>query len=179
MEEVASIGGITSRQVANNYNKEHKHVMECIRNIVKRNPELECHFILNLYLSDRGRSYPEYKIDNIGEEILNCKFIFNTRNARFEYKIYNELKDYFSKLQYKIINQYSVCDNKYRIDFYIPKLNLAIEYDEQSHKYKKHEDINREIEIHNEIGCKFIRIKEDMSVGEALGLISKCILKAA
>lgn len=47
--------------------------------------------------------------------------------------------------------QYYVCNNKYRIDFYFPLLNLAIEYDELYHKSQKEEDIIREYEIKREL----------------------------
>jgi very-short-patch-repair endonuclease len=56
--------------------------------------------------------------------------------------------------------QYSCCNNKYRIDFYEPTLKLAIEYDEEHHDYQQYEDNQRESEIHNELGCNFIRVKK-------------------
>jgi len=53
--------------------------------------------------------------------------------------------------------QYKV--NGYKIDGFIPELNLALEYDEKGHKSKsqKIEDSNREFDIKNEIGCDFLR----------------------
>lgn len=48
-------------------------------------------------------------------------------------------------LRYK--TQYCCCDNKYRIDFYFPKLNVAIEYDENYHKSQLDKDKKREYEI--------------------------------
>ena len=55
--------------------------------------------------------------------------------------------------QYKVLN--------YRIDFYLPDLNIAIEYDEKHHSYKKHKDANRQKEIENEIkNIEFIRVNE-------------------
>jgi very-short-patch-repair endonuclease len=48
----------------------------------------------------------------------------------------------------------------YWLDFYDPVINLAIEYDEVGHKYKKEKDMKRQKEIVNELGCKFIRINE-------------------
>ena len=107
------------------------------------------------------------------------KFKYNIRSQRLEYLFRNELEDFIFKLGYKLETQKPVLNNKYRIDFYIPALNLAIEYDEHEHRFKKQEDLDREFKIHNEIQCSFIRINQDMSVGEALGLISKYIIKAA
>lgn len=55
--------------------------------------------------------------------------------------------------QYKVLN--------YRIDFYLPYLNVAIEYDEKHHNSKKHKDAKRQKEIENEINnIEFIRVNE-------------------
>jgi len=48
----------------------------------------------------------------------------------------------------------------YWLDFYDPIINLAIEYDELGHKYKKEKDMKKQKEIVKELGCKFIRINE-------------------
>jgi very-short-patch-repair endonuclease len=48
----------------------------------------------------------------------------------------------------------------YWLDFYEPNINLVIEYDEISHKYKIEKDIKRQNEIISELDCKFIRISE-------------------
>ena len=48
----------------------------------------------------------------------------------------------------------------YWLDFYEPNINLAIEYDEIGHKYRIAQDIKKQKEIINELGCKFIRINE-------------------
>lgn len=50
----------------------------------------------------------------------------------------------------------------YWVDYYEPKLNLVIEYDEKYHERpaQKLRDIKRQEEIINLLKCKFIRIKE-------------------
>ncbi len=58
---------------------------------------------------------------------------------------------------YKILKQYRV--NDYKIDWYIPELNLAIEFDEKHHKRQKKEDIERQKYIEKKMGCKFLRYK--------------------
>jgi phage anti-repressor protein/very-short-patch-repair endonuclease len=59
----------------------------------------------------------------------------------------------------KIIPQYQVLN--YRIDFYLPEINLAIEYDEKAHESKTISDNKRELEIKKEHKfIKFIRVKE-------------------
>lgn len=59
---------------------------------------------------------------------------------------------------YTIIRQYIVLN--YRIDFYIPELNIAVEYDEPQHMTPEHKvaDALREAEIKRELGCTFIRV---------------------
>ena len=61
------------------------------------------------------------------------------------YEIINKAID--SVLKYE--TQYEVCNGKYRIDFYFPKLKIAIEYDEKYHESKsqKRKDKTREHEI--------------------------------
>ena len=63
-------------------------------------------------------------------------------------KIYSEIKQAIINLTtYK--QQYNVCNNKYRIDYYFPLLNKAVEYDENYHNSKEQieKDKQREYEI--------------------------------
>ena len=53
-------------------------------------------------------------------------------------------------------------ENLYRIDYYIPALNIAIEYDENNHNgysYCQHE--GRQINIEEQLNCRFIRVSDD------------------
>ena len=61
-----------------------------------------------------------------------------------------------------MIQQYLVCNQKYKIDLYFTKYNLAIECDEHGHKDRNPEyDYIRETEIKKEIDCKFMRFNPD------------------
>lgn len=65
-------------------------------------------------------------------------------------------------------------DNTYKIDYYIPSLNIAIEYDENGHKhysYEEHE--GRQKEIKNKLGCRFIRVTDDDSHSFNVGKVIK------
>lgn len=55
--------------------------------------------------------------------------------------------------QYKVL--------KYRIDGYDPESNTAYEIDEPQHNNKSHQtkDLQRQQEIEDVLGCKFVRIK--------------------
>jgi len=75
----------------------------------------------------------------------------------FEPFLFNLLGDEIILQQYKV--EIDINNMRY-IDFYLPSINLAIEYDEDKHfrPKNKEKDIIRENEIKNVIGCDFIRI---------------------
>jgi phage anti-repressor protein len=87
----------------------------------------------------------------------------------FEIKL-NEILDGISTIipQYKVLN--------YRIDFYLPELNVAIEYDEKHHNSKKKSDKDRQSEIENVLKCDFIRVAEHCEINGINQLI-KLVLK--
>lgn len=58
----------------------------------------------------------------------------------------------------EIVKQHTA--GRYRIDFYMPEHNLAIEYDEYFHKSQKYADRDREEYIGMLIHCDFIRVPE-------------------
>lgn len=107
----------------------------------------------------------------MGAEILTNKFKYNIRSARFEYKYLNEIKDFLDGMDIKYIPQCPV--DKYRIDLYIPKFNIALEIDEEEHKYKKEYDKIRQKYIEKQIHCKFIRVNEGDSCGNTIAQIVK------
>lgn len=59
------------------------------------------------------------------------------------------------------------------LSLYIPKYNIAIEIDEEQHKYKEEYDKIRQKYIENTLHCKFIRIKECESCGSVIARITK------
>lgn len=166
-----------SRKIAETYKKRHANVTDVIRKFIKRNPELSKHFIESSYITDRGKCHPIFYIDDVGTDILTNKFKYNVRSARFEYKYLNEIQDFLNLMNIEYIPQYPV-DN-YRIDLYIPKYNLAIEIDEEEHKYKKDYDLKRQSYIENQIHCKFVRVNEGESCGCAIAKITKELYKCA
>lgn len=78
-------------------------------------------------------------------------------STRFEVSFGNMLREALGELGIEIVEQYNV--DGYRIDFYIPQFNLAVEYDEQQHFITtNHEkDLERQKCIEDKLGCKFIR----------------------
>lgn len=68
--------------------------------------------------------------------------------------------------QYRVLN--------YKIDYYIPLLNIAIEYDENDHRHYIYEQQEgRQKEIEKELGCRFIRISDKNSDGYNIGYVIK------
>ncbi|HCL4447247.1 TPA: hypothetical protein N2D16_002852 [Clostridium botulinum] len=69
--------------------------------------------------------------------ILNNVFqtAWNIDKLKLETIVKN--KDYIPKYQY------SVCENKYKIDFFFDKFKIIVEYDEERHKYHIQEDKKR------------------------------------
>lgn len=160
---------MTSIELSNKYDKRHDSVLRDIRIFIKKNPELSHNFIESTYKTNRGKEYPSYILNKEAESIFKEKYKFNIRSARFEYKMLNEICDFLDGLHIKYIKQYPVLS--YRIDLFLPEYNLSVEYDEKEHKYKQEYDRNRENNIADNIGCKFVRIKEDETVGSAIAKI--------
>ena len=144
----------TSLQIAEEFNKQHKHVLESIRNFINRNKDEKIHFYKTTYTDKKGEKRPMYYLDDYAEEVLRNKFKYNIRSARFEYKFANILKDMFPNEI--IYSQVKLLNEKYRVDFILEFANIFIEYDEKEHKYKKEYDEKRENEIIKELNRKTI-----------------------
>lgn len=111
---------------------------------------------------------------------MNTKELIHTTTKDFKYIQRDEilfidlLEETLSVYNLSGIRQYNCCNNSYRIDYYIPELNIAIEYDEDDHKnytYEQHE--GRQKEIEQELGCKFIRVSDRYSHGYNVGYVIK------
>lgn len=99
-------------------------------------------------------------------------FDINIISTRKEIEFIEQLEETLKPFNIKGIKQYYVLS--YRIDYYIPSLNIAIEYDENNHKnytYEKHE--GRQKEIEKELNCRFIRVSDDNTNSYNVGLVIK------
>jgi very-short-patch-repair endonuclease len=94
-------------------------------------------------------------LESLGIKADHVKF---QKKQRFEFQCFHSMVSVMFD-GYEIVPQYSV-DN-YRIDFYIPELNLAVEIDEVAHERQIEEDRVRQSYIEKKLGCKFLRIKEN------------------
>ena len=83
------------------------------------------------------------------------------RDARDEIKFGEEIVErLFSG--YTIIRQFPVFGGRYRIDWYVPELRLAIEFDEAYHTSPANAaaDAARQSEIEAALGCRFLRYSQ-------------------
>lgn len=129
----------SSIDIARKFNKNHKDVLESIDKILQSNKKLSLDFILSEYKNTRGRVYRCYYLTNNAVNILNTKYTYSAINPRFEFKFETMLREFFPSE--KIFTQYKVLN--YRIDFFLPDLQMIIEYDEEQHKYSKEKDETR------------------------------------
>lgn len=94
---------------------------------------------------------------------------------RAEIEFIETLKEIFSPLNIAIKEQYLV--ESYRIDAYIEKYNIAIEFDETYHNYQKDKDEEREQFIKNQLNCTFVRCSDKNSINYNIGLVIKQIFE--
>jgi hypothetical protein len=87
-------------------------------------------------------------------ENLGFKVVKNRKEFSFGEDIIDNL---FS--DYLVVKQLPILNGKYKVDWYVPELKLAIEFDELHHAHQKSEDKERQHLIETELGCRFIRYK--------------------
>ena len=104
-------------------------------------------------LLSKKRGVEQYMLDELGISDLT---IVHT-HTRFEVAFGDMLTEALNEIDLEVIPQYNV--DGYRIDFYIPSLNIAVEYDEEHHynQINQSNDIMRQEYIESIIGARFIR----------------------
>lgn len=165
-----------------------KAVLDHCKNIEKRliphpqspNKYIELNFLTEkdvINLLQKIKTISEVKKENIKEWLISLELISDgvVLDTRKEIEFVAELSDFLEAQnitdgisQFRILN--------YQIDYYIPSLKLAIEYDEKGHKYYSYErQEGRQLKIEKELGCEFIRVSDDKSNAYNIGLIAKKI----
>ena len=117
----------------------------------------------------RSRLRDTQKQELIKEFNLSDKFVLTSRE---EIEFIDQLEETLKPFNLIGIRQYKI--NSYMIDYYIPSLNLAIEYDENDHKsysYEAHE--GRQKEIEDTLKCRFIRVTDNNTNNFNIGLVLK------
>ena len=193
MNDITKVGetlnarnAMTSLVIAEVTGKEHKSVMRDIRVIAERIFNKKG-ITLTSYIDKLNREKAMYKVNKKIVSLLNlnyknkylsnyCGQIYIGEINRFELSFKEMLEEELNVLNIKFIYQYNI-DNKYKIDFFIPKHLIAIEYDEQQHYIKGNriKDKDRENYIKNKIKCKFIRLdyreKDSINVAKVIKFI--------
>ena len=178
----------TSLVVAETFGKRHDHVLRDVQGVYESG-----YFHKDVVKDSYDRDRPMYHMTKEGFLLLTASYrgkdvlkkkieilkgadmIPPSLPERKEVEFFEELKEALQPIGIQVEEQYPVLN--YRVDGYIESLNLAVEYDEVHHVFKKHEDERRQEEITNELGCKFIRLPERNSNAKNIGIVFGEIMK--
>ena len=187
---------MNSVEIAKIINGKHKTLLAKIRNIIETlnntNANIIDYFIESNYINSQNKTQPCYECTKLGcylirdrirgrqkdlltvalQELFKNETITLIPVDRKEIEFLDLLEEALEPFEIKGIRQ--CCILGYRMDYYIPELNIAIEYDENDHKhysYEAHE--GRQSEIEKELGCRFIRVSDNKSNAYNIGYVIK------
>lgn len=92
---------VTSRQVAEDFGKQHQHVTQAIENLISENSLLKSMMMESEYTTERGRMYKEYLLTRDGFSLLVMGF---TGSRALEWKL--KYIEAFNKMEQAIKNPY-------------------------------------------------------------------------
>lgn len=185
----------TSRQVAETFNKRHNHTLRDIENLKKDALYFKEMFYESTAPDKYGREKKIYYMTKEGFLLLTSSFrgakaqeakakilsetdmIPPTLPERKELEFVDALKETMKPLGLIIETQKAFPKLDFRVDVFIPELNLAIEYDEKEHIYKIENDEQRQMIIQARTGIEFLRVSEEVSHLENVGIVFAEILK--
>lgn len=196
---------VDSREVAELVGKRHADLLRSIKSYVdilgdNQVPEYNL-FLESSYKDRKGENRKYYLLTKQGCEMIVdrmrnssvkkqifIKFInekFNEKirtiviNSRFEESFMDNLEKALKVNGLDLERQKQVLT--YRLDGYIPKLNIAIEYDEASHftMSNKNKDIRRQKEVERELSCVFVRCNYQKNNHYNIGLVFKKIMEVS
>ena len=131
-----------------------------LSNEIKRKMRLSA---INRINKQKGQMYPSYNKNS-------CE-IFSFLNTKFN------IDGFYAENG----GEYLIKKFGYFVDYYEPKLNIVIEWDEINHYdcegILKEQDIIREIEIMKYLKCDFFRIREDQNINDQISYIESQIEK--
>lgn len=120
-------------------------------------------------LLQRSRLSNTQKQELIKSLNLTEKVILTSRK---ELEFIDQLEETLKPFNLVGIRQYKV--ESYKIDYYIPSLNIAIEYDENDHQsYSYESQEGRQEEIEDILKCRFIRVTDKNTNNFNIGLVIK------
>lgn len=113
-------------------------------------------------------------IEWLSSEGLICKC--RLLHSREEIEFLDQLEQALQPFNIKGIRRYSILS--YHIDYYIPSLKIAIEYDENNHRYYSYEQQEgRQQEIKKVLDCRFIRVSDKNTNSYNIGYVIKNIFQ--
>lgn len=165
----------SSRDIAEMLGKKHSNILRDCDKLNKNYEELGEPLVLQSeedHPTVAGRKVRYFKLNeqqvsdlisgyrNISLDAVDLIKGFGIKTVRPEFAFGEDIvKNLFS--DHEIIPQFSVLD-KYRIDWYIPDLKIAIEFDEDHHDNPTNYELDsiRQKEIEKELGCVFLRFSQ-------------------
>lgn len=159
---------VSSRVVAEQLGKRHADVLSKIKEVLNERGRSSVD-----YKDAKGEKRPEFLLTKDDLKMLLSRYRHITPEqykvlgideidvvhsyTRFETAFGNTLIEALNELEIEVEKQFNV--DGYRVDFYIPHLNIAVEYDEEQHFTETNlsKDTERQSYIENKLGCKFIR----------------------
>lgn len=205
-KEYNGVPVVTSWDIAKIHSKENRRVNENFKNVKEKLVEDEDYYIVDkaklselkieiktmipnnvksiiLFTSSGYLKLVKTFVNNTEYKIIKKVYEFlggdenidiYVSNERFEISFLKMLEEALKEIDVEMIHQYYIL--VYRIDFFLPAYNLAIEYDEEAHKFHKGEDKIREEKIEKETGCKFIRCSyKDSNVKNLMKILKEII----
>jgi len=160
---------ITTLEIAAYYGMQHKTVLERVRSLIASDIEYPHMFTEIEYKNSRGRTYTAFKMGVEGFSVLSeyrsfqgvkkaiilSEFgeqvvVVGKKRTRHEDAFFHMLCEFLPHL--RVVRQFPIAG--YRVDFYIEKAGLFIEFDEEQHfsKRAQDEDYLRWTEINDHIG---------------------------
>lgn len=108
---------VTSRQVAEDFGKQHQHVTQAIENLISENSLLKSMMMESEYTTERGRKYKEYLLTRDGFSLLVMGF---TGSRALEWKL--KYIEAFNKMEQAIKNPFPQMQN---LDLANQMMNIA------------------------------------------------------
>lgn len=170
---------MSSREIAELTGKRHDNVMRDIREMLSNLGISESMHLGSFIEPQNGCVYPMFTLPKREALILltGYKYLAGTADfdkvlehfgevpasPKFIRKEFSFGEDIVLKLfaGYTVIPQFSVSNGKYLLDWYVPELKLAIEFDDRYHDlaHQSKKDAERQEEIEALLGCRFLRYK--------------------
>ena len=160
---------ITTLEIAECYEIPHADILKRVRLLVASDIEYPHMFTEIGYRSSRGKTYPAFKMGVEGFSVLSeyrsfqgvkkaiilSEFgeqvvVVGKKRTRHEDAFFHMLCEFLPHL--RVVRQFPVAG--YRVDFYVEKAGLCVEFDEEQHFSRKaqDEDYLRWTEINDHIG---------------------------